>query len=225
VSNPIELRAFSASITAQIVPPIPSAIPAPAVPDTTTIPSGVLAHAVQTVKTASKPEPSTFTLPNGDIYTGPMKGGKPHGKGIVVSTDASIYKRYEGEFVDGKRQGKGTQSYQDGSIYEGDWEKDQEHGQGMWSWVGDLKNIKEKKPQSILYVGSYMHGKRNGGGKETAFYPVSNCSAWKKGTWRDDEFYEGYYLDPYDWAQKQLVQVNSTVTYTNYRTGNRVVHL
>jgi hypothetical protein len=197
-----------------ILPDAPE-IPAPAVRDTITIPPNVLAHAVRTVETSIESELPTVTFTNGNIYTGSMKGGKPHGGGVLVSIGANFNERYEGEFMDGKRHGKGTQFYKDGSKYEGNWSKNLWHGLGTWSWTGDLANTQAKMPQSIVYVGSFIEGKRHGQGKETTYYPVCDCSAWKDGTWRDGKFYAGKYLDPYDWVEKQCVPINSSLTYTH----------
>ena len=34
----------------------------------------------------------------------------------------------------GKREGKGVMHYKDGRTYQGDWLKDEMHGQGIFTW-------------------------------------------------------------------------------------------
>lgn len=68
----------------------------------------------------------------GGTYTGELKNGLPHGKGVLVydqeQTSVGIVKRserkYEGEWQDGMMHGKGVLSYPDGSVKTGTWEKD-----------------------------------------------------------------------------------------------------
>ncbi|MCL2630824.1 MAG: hypothetical protein FWD49_04800 [Firmicutes bacterium] len=63
-------------------------------------------------------------------YTGEVKDGKPHGKGVLEyevlckgvteSNDSFWYKKwvkYEGNFEDGKMHGEGVITYQDGTTH------------------------------------------------------------------------------------------------------------
>ncbi len=68
----------------------------------------------------------------GGTYTGDLKNGLPHGKGVLVydqdQTSMGIVKRserkYEGEWQDGMMHGKGVFTYPDGSVRSGTWEND-----------------------------------------------------------------------------------------------------
>jgi len=68
----------------------------------------------------------------GGTYTGELKNGLPHGKGVLVydqeQTSMGIVKRserkYEGEWQDGMMHGKGVLTYPDGSVKSGTWEND-----------------------------------------------------------------------------------------------------
>ena len=45
-----------------------------------------------------------YTFKDGGVYTGEIKGRKPHGKGRTVMKNGDVY---EGNYVKGKRQGIG----------------------------------------------------------------------------------------------------------------------
>jgi serine/threonine protein kinase len=68
----------------------------------------------------------------GGTYTGELKNGLPHGKGVLVygqeQTSMGIVKRserkYEGEWQEGMMHGKGILTYPDGSVKSGTWEND-----------------------------------------------------------------------------------------------------
>ncbi len=55
-------------------------------------------------------------LPNVGTYSGEIKDGKPHGKGILTYEDGE---KYSGDWINGMREGKGTLIYIDGSKYDG----------------------------------------------------------------------------------------------------------
>ena len=63
-------------------------------------------------------------------YTGEMKGGKAHGRGVDVWADGG---RYEGEFKDGEWHGRGVFVEANGDECEGDWHEGRllEVGKGM----------------------------------------------------------------------------------------------
>ena len=50
-------------------------------------------------------EISKITLPGGGTYEGELEGGKPDGKGVMVSSRGVIY---DGYFVNGKKHGEFT---------------------------------------------------------------------------------------------------------------------
>ncbi len=68
----------------------------------------------------------------GGTYTGELKNGLPHGRGVLVygqeQTSMGIVKRserkYEGEWQEGRMHGKGVLTYPDGSVKFGTWEND-----------------------------------------------------------------------------------------------------
>ena len=55
---------------------------------------------------------SAKQLPDGSLYAGELRDGKPHGRGIVTFPNGT---RYEGEFQDGERRGKGVVTLPDGT--------------------------------------------------------------------------------------------------------------
>ena len=61
-------------------------------------------------------------------YIGSMRAGKPHGWGVLTSSDG---RRYEGGFRDGEMHGSGVFRWDNGDRYEGQWRNGQPHGQGM----------------------------------------------------------------------------------------------
>ena len=62
-----------------------------------------------------------------DVYVGPMRAGRPHGRGVWTGADGN---RYEGDFVDGKAHGRGVFTWADGVRYEGGWVDGMPHGYG-----------------------------------------------------------------------------------------------
>lgn len=69
---------------------------------------------------------------NGDVYTGDLNDGQPHGRGKIeygeASEDDAIY--YDGEWVSGKHEGKGKKLWIDDMRYEGEWRAGTMHGKG-----------------------------------------------------------------------------------------------
>lgn len=135
----------------------------------------------------------TFTVTNGDVYTGHFANDSYNGKGKYKYADGSIY---EGDFVNSKVYGQGTFTYKDvgvyvgqfanglrnrqgkfsylnGDIYEGNWVDDKTQGQGTFT----LKN-------GDYYVGGWLNGKHNGSGKQ---YSKATNTVWE-GIWKDDVF-------------------------------------
>ena len=63
-------------------------------------------------------KPIQIKTPQGDVYFGLVRAGKPHGKGTHVYVDGNVY---EGMFDDGKRHGQGKMTMANGYDYEGTW--------------------------------------------------------------------------------------------------------
>jgi hypothetical protein len=69
-------------------------------------------------------------------YTGVMKDGKWHGRGVQEFANGS---RYEGEFRDGKEHGRGVLVFANGDSCEGDWREGRLLGMGKGTTSGQLK--------------------------------------------------------------------------------------
>ncbi len=123
-------------------------------------------------------------FPNGDVYEGEVRNGKPHGKGIMLGTDT----KYVGVFEEGSPHGYGEVTYHDGTKevatwsrhkkgypfghegknktmiwpngqkYIGEWLNQQQHGQGTCFYEDGIK-----------YVGEWQYGERHG--KGIMFFP------------------------------------------------------
>ena len=137
-------------------------------------------------------------LPDGTLYDGDMRDGKPNGQGTLMTPlgtnqqgewhDGQAYK-VSGTWVmsdgtkevgnwnyDGSRNG-GTIKWPDGRQYKGDWKlvegsPDLPDGLGTMTW-----------PDGRQYVGHFHEGNRDGAGKMT--YPGGKT---EDGTWKNDVF-------------------------------------
>ena len=69
---------------------------------------------------------------DGDKYVGPLKNGKPHGKGTLTTPDGDVY---VGEFKNGEPYGKGTLTTKDGDIYSGDFTSGELEGEGTFTFA------------------------------------------------------------------------------------------
>ena len=113
------------------------------------------AHAVLNIKQAGLRGAKTEEESRADFiqkhYTGDLKDGVPHGKGVMNYPDGGTY---DGSFVDGKQQGKGKYVWPNGDVYEGDWLNDKVSGKGTMKYAnGDV------------YEGEWMNNKISGKGK------------------------------------------------------------
>ena len=115
-------------------------------------------------------------------YIGPLKAGKPEGRGSVQFKNGS---RYEGDFRNGKRQGRGVLHYYYGAIYEGDFKEDIRNGRG-----------KITNSDGDVYEGSFHTDSRIGIGKisysngdtfEGSFYHANIENAPCTFTWKNGE--------------------------------------
>jgi hypothetical protein len=126
---------------------------------------------LQQVSTNSAP---TIKLPSGNLYTGDMKDGKPHGKGTLIypRDHEKNRDRYDGEFQDGYMHGRGVLTWTTGERYNG------EFVQGLRSGKGTMKyaNVHES------YTGDWFNDKINGQGTQT-WYNGSHSGAFLNGVW------------------------------------------
>ena len=65
-------------------------------------------------------------------YTGEMKDGKQHGRGVYVWANGD---RYEGDWKDGKPYGRGVYVWANGNRYEGNFKDGERHGRGVYVWA------------------------------------------------------------------------------------------
>ena len=66
----------------------------------------------------------------GSSYTGAMRDGKRHGRGVYVWPSGS---RYEGDSRDDKQHGRGVKLWANGDRYEGERKNDKKHGRGIFT--------------------------------------------------------------------------------------------
>ena len=102
---------------------------------------------------------------------GEIKNGLPSGLGIFKYDLGWGWKKYVGEFMDGKEHGLGYLIYPYGSRYLGSWKNGKMNGQGIFTYpngekyVGEWKDGKEHGqgtttfPNGDRYVGGYKYGK------------------------------------------------------------------
>jgi hypothetical protein len=90
------------------------------------------------------------------IYTGDLKNGQPHGRGVLqyAASDKGQRQKYEGEFSSGLPHGEGTMTWLNGDKYTGGWKNGQKHGHGNQTYA-DGRN----------YQGAYEDGMQQGQGE------------------------------------------------------------
>lgn len=88
--------------------------------------------------------------PNGSVYDGPLRDGRPHGDGRIKYGDGD---RYVGSFENGVRSGQGRYEYKSGAWYEGPFAHGVPNGLGRYGFAS-----------GSLYEGEYKDGKRSGHG-------------------------------------------------------------
>jgi hypothetical protein len=103
--------------------------------------------------------------------------GEPHGRGMEVGSDGSVYK---GVFVNGKYEGKGVKHYCSGNIYEGYWSDNNFEGEGTYTWKD----------------GSVCTGLRKGGEMNGKGVKIFADGYRYEGVWADDSAHgEGVLTD------------------------------
>jgi hypothetical protein len=118
---------------------------------------------------------SSLKLPDGKIYSGEMRDGLMHGKGLLEMVDGS---RYEGEFAEGDFHGRGEFITEQGHSYKGNFVKgvltgegeshrDEEHYQGEFvNWQYHGQGVLTT-PEGVLR-GQFQYGYADGEGEFTA---------------------------------------------------------
>ena len=112
--------------------------------------SGGWMSAARVPEPPDDPGKTRLTLPNGSRYEGDMKGGVPHGRGLLIWPDGA---RYEGAFREGERTGRGVFTWPSGNRYEGLFRDGQRHGEGVFTWANGAQ-----------YTGVYQMGSKHGPG-------------------------------------------------------------
>ncbi|XP_011011340.1 PREDICTED: phosphatidylinositol 4-phosphate 5-kinase 1-like isoform X5 [Populus euphratica] len=149
-------------------------------------------------------------LPNGDIYTGGLVDGVPHGKGKYLWSDGCMY---EGEWKKGKANGGGKFSWPTGASYEGHFKLGKMDGFGTFigvdgeaysgNWVSDKKHgFGEKRyANGDVYQGLWKFNLQDGDGKYSWSNGNEYIGEWKNGVifgkgvlvWDNGNRYEGYW--------------------------------
>ena len=81
---------------------------------------------------------TSFGIDGKEIYDGPFKSNKYHGKkGKYTYLDGS---QYYGSWVNGQKNGQGILKFSDNNKYVGLWNNDEFHGKGTFH-LGDNKNV------------------------------------------------------------------------------------
>lgn len=88
------------------------------------------------------------TIPwDGGTYTGPIKNGQPHGRGLWTHPEG---KEYQGGFVEGSIEGRGVMVFPGGVEYRGDFKDGKAHGEGT------MKHPHHGSKSGIWKDGKYM---------------------------------------------------------------------
>ncbi|XP_010547556.1 PREDICTED: phosphatidylinositol 4-phosphate 5-kinase 7 [Tarenaya hassleriana] len=151
-------------------------------------------------------------FPNGDSYTGELKGELPHGRGKYSWSDGTFYEgdweegkisgkgklkwsygaEYEGDFSGGYLHGFGTLTSPDGSVYNGAWRMNVRHGLG-----------RKEYSNSDIYDGSWKEGLQEGSGSYSWNNGNRYIGNWKKGKmygrgvmrWENGDLFDGFWVN------------------------------
>ncbi len=132
---------------------------------------------------------ATIQFPNGNVYEGEVRFGKPHGQGKMTFADGG---QYVGDFKSGKFHGSGNRVWPDGDIYRGQWKDGQYHGKGKFS-----------RPDGSSSEGTWKNGSFQDGvctpPRANYMAPVQKRTEglrrYDRELLDDDECYEGEYLE------------------------------
>ena len=152
------------------------------------------------------------------IYFGDVKDFKKNGNGEEICEN---YK-YRGEFLNDLRHGEGRLEFgKDGDIYEGEFEKGNINGKGLYIWSnkeqykGDFVNgVKHGKgiyiwPEGNVYEGDYNNGIREGRG------------IYK---WNDGRIFEGMFKNGKPEGKGKLT-FNKKTIICEYKNGKPITNI
>ncbi|KAK9815589.1 hypothetical protein WJX72_006406 [[Myrmecia] bisecta] len=88
--------------------------------------------------------------PDGGVYFGEWREGKPEGRGIYVWPSGD---RYEGEWTAGREDGVGTHIAADGSTFYGSWVNGKMHGEGVYKPASP-----ENRRAEVIFMREYRAG-------------------------------------------------------------------
>ena len=115
----------------------------------------------------------TWTMGNGNVYTGHFESGLFHGKGRIQGASGNYY---EGDFVQDVKHGVGKYVLAAGEVYEGNYENNERSGHGVLTL-----------PDHTTYDGQWKHNKRHGQGTLTYTDPdTGQKKLLYSGPWIDD---------------------------------------
>ena len=124
-------------------------------------------------------EPIEVNIPPVEVgmYSGEMKNGVPHGKGLMIYNrdNPNGWKKYEGDFKEGIREGDGKMTYSKVGYYEG----------GFKNWARDGYGEYHYSNGSI-YKGQWRYNVKHGSGKLIN----KKGAVIKEGIWKKDVFVE-----------------------------------
>jgi len=89
----------------------------------------------------------TISYVSGDVYTGEVKNGLHHGKGLFSWKNGATY---YGEWKENLKSGNGTYTYENGAVYTGEYENDLPHGTGEFEY------------ENKKLIGKWVNGKKHG---------------------------------------------------------------
>ncbi len=145
--------------------------------------------------------PQKIKYESGAVYTGTLRKGKKHGKGVLVYSDEE---KYSGTWMDGKKHGFGVYSFPNGEKYTGEWKNGQRHGAGTYSW-----------PNGDTLKGLWQNGEFKNG---TGTYHFADGDVYK-GQWQNNRMWgygvyitaEGKEFTGY-WNANKLVKTTEKLT-------------
>ncbi|KAL7549936.1 hypothetical protein ACHAWF_013191, partial [Thalassiosira exigua] len=155
-------------------------------------------------------------LPNGGVYTGPLKENTPHGLGKLVIKGST----YTGDFVDGKFTGSGELRKANGEWYKGKFLDRMKHGIGECTF----RNGDEYSDKEGVYEGNFANNLCHGQG--TIKYSNGEVyeGGWAKGNWhgkgvwKASHFkYEGHYVNGECRGKGKMTYPNGDTFFGSYK--------